>query len=114
METKNDEVLAFEYCKKTVIEKLLLNCDNKSIQMNEAFGMSKEKMLNLTGFLNDVIVNTEKFPTKLSVEIEILNNTKTLYEYLIVQFTYGELKVRMDQQRKQMDALNILGKLFNI
>jgi len=109
---KNDresEDLAFDFCKKALLERIEKRRDITNKTMVDAFGITNEEYAVITDSLKHILVDLRKSPTYSDTYYLLLENSNSLTDLCIKSILYYELDKKI---REQQDPFSQLIKLL--
>ena len=109
---KNDresEDLAFDFCKKALLERIEKRRDITNKTMVDAFGITNEEYAVITDSLKHILVDLRKSPTYSDTYYLLLENSNSLTGFVIKIILFNELQNKI---REEKDPLNQIIKLL--
>lgn len=109
---KNDresEDLAFDFCKKALLEHLEKRRDITNKTMVDAFGITEEEYVAITDSLKHILVDLHKSLTYSNTYYLLLKNSNSLTDFCIKSILYYEFDRKI---REQQDPFSQLLKLL--
>ncbi len=109
---KNDresEDLAFDFCKKALLERIEKRRDITNKTMVDAFGITDEEYAVITDSLKHILVDLHKSPTYSNTYYLLLENSNSLTGFVIKIILFNELQNKI---REEKDPLNQIIKLL--
>ncbi len=109
---KNDresEDLAFDFCKKALLERIEKRRDITNKTMVDAFGITDEEYAVITDSLKHILVDLHKSPTYSDTYYLLLENSNSLTGFVIKIILFNELQNKI---REEKDPLNQIIKLL--
>lgn len=107
---QESENLAFDFCKKALLERIEKRRDIKQKTLLDAFDITDEEYDVITDSLKHILIDLRNSPTYSNTYYLLLENSNSLTELCIKSILYYELEMKIN---KEMDPFSQLIKLIS-
>lgn len=107
---QESENLAFDFCKKALLERIEKRRDIKQKTLLDAFDITDKEYDVITDSLKHILIDLRNSPTYSNTYYLLLENSNSLTELCIKSILYYELEMKIN---KEMDPFSQLIKLIS-
>lgn len=107
---QESENLAFDFCKKALLERIEKRRDIKQKTLLDAFDITDKEYDVITDSLKHILIDLRNSPTYSNTYYLLLENSNSLTELCIKSILYYELEMKIN---KEMNPFSQLIKLIS-
>lgn len=107
---QESENLAFDFCKKALLERIEKRRDIKQKTLLDAFDITDKEYDVITDSLKHILIDLRNSPTYSNTYYLLLENSNSLTELCIKSILYYELEKKLN---REMDPFSQLIKLIS-